>query len=363
MLPLATATCRCLGLPEGVAWGVHTYPLLDLGGEASQVATTEIASNQGLPPLRVLRRHFGLRARHGGETLEVVSLAGLPLEVGFWATNYLLDRPMQRAVMPAAFFANATRPQRGFQIAVVDSVESPQGRACFVADDGQRRSFGPIVAGLGFVASAGLGDALQLTVRRTDGARATLRLDAREAERLGRVEVPAAHFTPPIRLRADPPLVGLLTERADGGVVLHIPDATYRLASANVLLTLVDGSQVATAVEGEVRRRIGVGQDGRAGHVVDAGAVVWGPFARRLVRPDVLWQLPAGTSKVHLVVRVGLPIASEQAQVVQVEWFEKEVAPDQSVEVMVTPQLAVTRLAASAETPSGLVPLPERIVD
>lgn len=363
VVPLATVSFRCLGLPARASWRVHTYPLESPAGPQQLQTTSTLMVSRGLPPLQVFLRHWGTEVRHGAATLELVAIAGMSMEVAFSAPGFELDRPMQRSTLPAAFVANANRVLRGFHLAMDAHAEPGEGDAVFVVEDGVQRRFGRIEGGQGFVATEGLGEELLVSVRRSDGAKAALRVATADAERRTLVSIPGSSFTAALRLYSDLRLVGLLTEFDDDSIVRHVVDAGFRQADANVLVTLAEGAQAATYVVGTVRRRIAVGEDGRAGYVDDAGSVAWGRFERRAVQPDALWQLPAGTTQVHLVVSVGLVGVSALGGGAWLDLPGVQVAPDRAIGVVVTPQLGVTRLDGSAVTGSGLVPLPSRVLD
>jgi hypothetical protein len=179
---------------------------------------------------------------------------------------------------------------------------------------------------------------------------------------IGFVSVSDAQFDRPSLIRTEVSLAGMLTELADGLVLRHTADSRHRLADSNVIAILADGTQAASAVVGTVRRRIAVAKDGRAGHVDSDGNLVWGRSQKLIIRPDQLWQLPAGTQRVQVIIGVCLRASGPQAESPRIELFDLECAPDQQVEFMMTSELVEAHVDGSATSASGLDALPRRLL-
>lgn len=363
VVPMAKARCTCIGLPPGAQWRAHAYPLAAMDSVQTLQFSRTVAGKAGMPPLRVTQWHLDLGSTTGDGALELESVEGTVFEIAFFAAGHRLSGSMQRGAVPSGFIATAVGVERGFLLRIEEGSVPESCSGQFVVDDGSRRMSDVLPMSGAFVSTQGLGDEASVSVRRDDGATCTIRVGLPDAERLGLVTLPATGFVPPLVLQTEKDLVGLLLVFADGSGVRQVPASRHVPADHEVLIRRADGQQVATQVLQAVRQRIVVAADGNVGEVDTAGLVSWGRSQSRRIRPSQVWTLPPLTKSLHVSISVGLPPSTSVPLGSWIDLRDLECAPDAELDVIVNLQLAVCRMNASAVTPSGLVPLPVRILE
>lgn len=359
-LPIATVSIAFLGLPTGANWSAHAYPLRDRDANQSLVHTWTRAHRGRLPPLRCRQEHSSIGPASGSSGLQIDLIEGANLEFVFFAEGFRIDATVQRIVVPNHVVVQALGPQRGFVLRVEDADPSiAHGR--YVVVDGDRRVFGAIPSTGAFVASAALGDRAVLSVRRFDGARAAVDILPRECERVGSMTVPASIFVPPLVLQSEKRLVGILERNQDGRVGRILLDERYLHADQEVLFDLANGRQVVAPPKTGVVQRLAIAADGQAGDLDASGRVAWGAWGKRRIAPSRLWDLPPGTRSVN--VSVAVRSAADPEATTQIELFERSCEPLSELDLVLTPQLSTVWVSGAADTGSGLVPLPDLVVN
>lgn len=359
-MPIASVDIACLGLPIGVNWSAHAYPLRDRDATQSLVHTWTRPHRSRLPPLRCRQEHSSVGPAAGSSELHIESIEGTNLELVFFADGFRIDAPVQRVVVPSRVAVQALGPQRGFVLRL-ESADPSLAHGRYVVVDGDRQVFGPLPSTGAFVASDTLGDRAVLSVRRVDGARASVDVLPRECERIGSMTVPSSAFVLPLLLHSEKRLVGILERNQGGRVVRVVLDGPHQRADREVLFELGNGYQVVSPPRAGIVQRLAIAADGQAGDLDASGRVAWGLVVKRRVAPSRLWDLPPGTRSVNLSVAVRS--AADPEATTQIEIFERSCEPLSELDLVLTPQLSRVWLSGAAVTEAGLVPLPDLVVN